>query len=141
MTPSSMYEIKRRYELLDELLKELIKCSDEGDIILVEGKRDVSSLRSLGIHGIIKKVTHIPLLDLSEKLRDMDRCVIILTDWDRRGNILADKISSDLEYMDVDVDTSIRNRLVSLVQKEIKDVESLDSHMKKMKHTVLQQYY
>jgi hypothetical protein len=38
------------------------------------------------------------------------------------------------------VDTSIRNRLVSLVQKEIKDVESLDSHMEKMRYTVLQQY-
>jgi len=135
-----MYEIKRRYGLFDELLEELIKCSDEGDIILVEGKRDVASLRNLGIHGPIKKVTHIPLLDLSDKLREMDRCVIILTDWDRRGNMLADKISTDLGYMDVDVNTSIRNRLVLLVQKDIKDVESLDSHMKKMKDTVLQQY-
>nr|WP_300607189.1 toprim domain-containing protein [Methanohalophilus sp.] len=104
--------------------------------MVVEGKRDVASLRKLGIMGPIETSTHIPVLELSVKLVEKGKEIIILTDWDRRGDLLSSKISSDLQYLGLKVDTDFRMTLSSLVKKEIKDVESLYSYMKKMRSCV-----
>jgi 5S rRNA maturation endonuclease (ribonuclease M5) len=130
---SSVAEAAKKREVLEELLDELITRSSEGSVIVVEGKRDVLSLRKLGVKGLIETSAQLPFMELSGKLRDMGREVIVLTDWDRRGNILESRLSADLRYLGLEVDTELRSRLASLVRKEIKDVESLHSYMRKMR--------
>lgn len=133
-TPTtSIRATRRRLEILEELLDDLSARSREGTIIVVEGKRDIASLRKLGIKGPIETSTHIPVLELSGKLVEKGKEIIILTDWDRRGDLLGSKVSSDLRYLGLKVDTDFRMKLSSLVKKEIKDVESLYSYMKKMR--------
>ncbi|WP_440953454.1 toprim domain-containing protein [Methanococcoides sp. FTZ1] len=124
---------QKKLEMMEDLLNELHECSNKGDIIVVEGKRDVISLRKLGFHGDIELATHRPLTELTSKIVDSGKKAIILTDWDRRGDILASKISEDLRYFDVDVDVYVRERLSSMVKKEIKDVESLYSYVVKLR--------
>lgn len=124
---------QKKLEMVEDLLTELLECSNNGDVIIVEGKRDIISLRKLGFSGDIEIATHRPLTEVTSKVVDSGKRAIILTDWDRRGDLLASKISEDLRYFDVDVDMYIRERLISMVKKEIKDVESLYSYVSKLR--------
>ncbi|NPE29239.1 toprim domain-containing protein [Methanococcoides sp. SA1] len=125
-----------RLGLIENILVELAERSDNGEIILAEGKRDIISLKKLGIDGPIELVTQLPLSEISERVSSEKKRVIILTDWDRRGNILAAKLSEDLVYFGADVDMQLRDRLSSLVKKEIKDVESLYTYVIKLRKIV-----
>lgn len=132
--PFSVYQ--ERLRLVEAILNELIERSDNGDIILAEGKRDIISLKKLGVNGTIELVTHSPLSDVSERVAGEKKNVIIFTDWDRRGDILADKLFKDLVYLGVSVDVQLRSKLSSLVKKEIKDVESLNTYVTKLRKVV-----
>lgn len=125
-----------RLESIEVILAELIECSNNGDIILAEGKRDIVSLKKLGVNGSIELVTQSPLTEISERVASENKRVIVLTDWDRRGNILATKLSEDLVYLGADVDVQLRDKLSSLVRKEIKDVESLYTYVIKLRKIV-----
>ncbi|ABE52240.1 toprim domain-containing protein [Methanococcoides burtonii] len=125
-----------RLESIELILAELAEHSNNGAIILAEGKRDIISLKKLGINGPIELVTQSPLTEISERVASEKRRVIILTDWDRRGNILAAKLSEDLVYLGADVDMQLRDKLSSLVKKEIKDVESLYTYIIKLRKIV-----
>ncbi|NPE30884.1 toprim domain-containing protein [Methanococcoides sp. SA1] len=125
-----------RLESIELILAELVESSNNGDIILAEGKRDIVSLKKLGINGSIELVTQSPLSEISERVASENKRVIVLTDWDRRGNILAAKLSEDLVYLGADVDMQLRDKLSSLVKKEIKDVESLYTYVIKLRKIV-----
>lgn len=137
--PAFVY--KKRLELIEELLEELLCFSTEGNIILVEGKRDKNSLRKLGIKGRVELVTHHPLTDICEKVAATGKRVVILTDWDRRGIILEKKISENLEYYGIKMERQLRKRILSLVQKDIKDVESLYTHIVKLRQIADPEYH
>ena len=124
---------RKRLELLDGIFDEIIERSEAGAVIIVEGKRDVLSLEKLGIKGRIETSTHQPLIYFAEKLAQDTTNIIIMTDWDRRGDILADKITIYLQNIGIMPDLAIRKRISSLVKREIKDVESLYSYMVKLK--------
>ena len=68
-----------------------------GAIIIVEGKRDILSLKRLGIEGNFELATRHPLFNFSERIARLGSEVIILTDWDRRGDLLAVKLSEYFE--------------------------------------------
>jgi len=124
---------RKRLELLDGIFDEIIERSEAGAVIIVEGKRDVLSLEKLGIKGRIETSTRQPLIYFAEKLAQDTTNIIIMTDWDRRGDILADKITIYLQNIGIMPDLAIRKRISSLVKREIKDVESLYSYMVKLK--------
>ena len=63
--------------------------------------------------------------------------MIVLTDWDRRGNQLSAQIVRYLQSRDVVVDTSLRSRLKKLVQKDIKDVQGLKRHILKLRQYII----
>lgn len=136
-----VFVYRKRLELIEELLEELICFSTEGNIILVEGKRDKNSLRKLGIKGKIELVTHHPLTEICEKIAACGKKVVILTDWDRRGIILEKKISEHLEHYGIKIERQLRKRILSLVQKDIKDVESLYTHIAKLRQIADPEYH
>jgi 5S rRNA maturation endonuclease (ribonuclease M5) len=129
--PLAVYE--KRMEQMDTLLDELQDFVDQDAIIVVEGKRDVIALKSLGIYGEFQLATHHSLVNFSEDLSKTGKQVVILTDWDRRGNILADKLVKNLQSLGSNPDTRIRDLIISLVQKEIKDIESLPGYVEKLR--------
>lgn len=118
-----------RCEMIERVLWDIREQSGGGAVIVVEGKHDVISLRNFGICGKIVPLGGQPLLNFADTLACGSDSVIVLTDWDRRGNELAQRIALYLQPHNVTVDTSLRDRLKKLVQKDIKDVQGLGRYL------------
>ncbi len=122
-----------RLENIDAIILELRTRSDSGAIIVVEGRRDVDSLRSLGINGDIRIACQKPLLEFTERLSESGKEIVLLTDWDKKGGITARKIINHLLTYGIMPNTDLRSRIGSLVKKRIKDIESLNKYVNKLR--------
>lgn len=120
---------EERFEELLVLLDELAEDNLHVPIV-VEGKRDVASLRALGCAGDIWQLhSGEPLLDLAERFATRTREVILLTDWDRKGGILFDQLSALMTSQGIRVNGLYRERVRGWIREPIKDVESLASYV------------
>lgn len=80
--------------------------------IVVEGKNDVASLRSMSFNGeIIQLNSGNSLLDFSETLGRSYKEVIILTDFDKKGIELKHRIETYLVGSGCTVDSFLWNSL------------------------------
>jgi 5S rRNA maturation endonuclease (ribonuclease M5) len=120
-------------EALEELISALKDASDRGAVIIVEGMRDEKALRALGIEGPVIMASRRPALDLAERAARSYSEVVILTDWDEKGDEIACNLKRHLRSAGARLDVDIRGRLRCLVKKEIKDVESLSRYVEKMR--------
>ncbi len=125
-----------RLESIDIIILELRTLSDSGAIIVVEGRRDVDSLRSLGINGDIRLACSRPLLEFTEQLSKSGKEIVLLTDWDKKGGITARKIINHLLTYGIMPNTDLRSRIGNLVKKRIKDIESLNKYVNKLRDEV-----
>jgi 5S rRNA maturation endonuclease (ribonuclease M5) len=82
-------------EAIDEL-KDRAMC---GAVILVEGRRDREALAKLGVTGEIVLTSHKSLFNLCESLARSKKDIIIMSDWDERGEEVARQICL---YMEAD---------------------------------------
>lgn len=121
------------YEALEDIIASLQEASAEGAVIIVEGRRDESALRSLGIGGPVMTASYRSALDLAEDVSRNYSKIIMLTDWDEKGEEMALNIEQHLRSVGSKADMDIRSRLKRLVRKEIKDVESLDFYVERMR--------
>lgn len=115
-----------RLERIEEVLERLDPlCEDH--VLLVEGLKDIRALEALGIRGdfFTVQASGGPVA-AAEYVETHGGKAVLLTDWDRRGNALADQIVSLLSG-DASVDTGIRSELSRLCGGLAKDIESLDS--------------
>ena len=104
---------------------------------MVEGNKDRRALDNLGLcnlHTIEVQREGGPLR-AAERLSEMGKQAIILTDWDDRGNRIEQDLRAQLDALCVRYDTDIRSRLRDICIKDIKDVESLDSLYERLKNT------
>lgn len=126
---------KRTYDLdaLEEQISALVEASGKGAAIIVEGMRDERALRALGIRGPVIMASRRPALELAEDAARRYREIVVLTDWDLKGDEMALKIDQYLRMAGVRPDMDIRSRLKKLVKKEIKDVESLSLYVERMR--------
>ena len=96
--------------------------------ILVEGKRDKRALKELDCTSkIIELNNGNSLLSTVESLVKLysSKSFIILTDWDRTGNILAEKLKKYGESCDLIPNMKIRNELILVGSKDITCIEEL----------------
>lgn len=115
-------------ETLDELTKILDELRDRPDnqVILVEGQKDRGALSVLGVGGEVWQVQGPnTMFSVAERLASERKGAIILTDWDRKGGQLARLLRSAMTANGVRFDDTYRLRIVHLVKKDIKDIESL----------------
>jgi 5S rRNA maturation endonuclease (ribonuclease M5) len=126
---------KRTYDLeaLEELIASLIDASCQGAAVIVEGRRDLQALRALGLPGPVIMASRRPALQLAEEAARSYSQIILLTDWDRKGDEMCKTIELHLRSVGSRPDREIRSRLGKLVKKEIKDVESLSRYTEKMR--------
>lgn len=126
---------KRTYDLeaLEELIASLLEASCQGAAVIVEGRRDLLALRSLGLCGPVIMASRLSALDVAEDAARNYSQVILLTDWDDKGDEMCQTIGRHLRSVGIRPDGLIRSRLKSLVKKEIKDVESLGRYMERMR--------
>lgn len=121
-------------EALEELLAALVEASGQGAATIVEGRRDELALRALGLTGPVIMASRRSALDLAEDAARSYREIILLTDWDRKGDEMARTIEQHLWSVGSRPDGEIRSRIKKLVRKEIKDVESLHRYMERMRY-------
>jgi 5S rRNA maturation endonuclease (ribonuclease M5) len=133
---TSEIEDRERLLKLEELILELQELSDSGAIIVVEGRKDMGSLRFLGINGEIRLASQQPLLEFTDLLSKSKKEIILLTDWDNKGSLMAHKIMQHLSNYGILPNTSIRSKLVSLSKKSIKDIESLNNYICRLRYEI-----
>jgi 5S rRNA maturation endonuclease (ribonuclease M5) len=72
-------------------------------------------------------------LDLAEDAARSFSQIILLTDWDGKGDEMCRMIERHLRSLGARPDADLRSRLKKLVKKEIKDVESLSRYTERMR--------
>jgi len=113
-----------RAERLHEVIEALGEVNKRFPVV-VEGKKDLQALRKLGLSGdIIPLHSGKGLYDFSEELAERFSKVVLLLDWDAKGDNLFTTLTSNLhghweEY------AAFRELLRMICQKDIKDVESI----------------
>jgi 5S rRNA maturation endonuclease (ribonuclease M5) len=118
-----------RFEALLGVLGELREANLTTPIV-VEGQRDVASLRLLGLKGeIIPLHSGEPLFQVAEEIATQAKSVILLTDWDRKGELLFDHLAMALGANGVRVERQWRDDLRHRIRPTIPDIESLASYV------------
>jgi len=103
-----------------------LDSEEAGTVIVVEGERDVRSLRRLGIAGRIVTVHRGRTLSgTAHDLVGRAQRVIVLTDWDPEGGHLARRLKEFLESDRAALDLDYRRRLARIVHGELVHVEGL----------------
>jgi Small primase-like proteins (Toprim domain) len=122
------------FRRLSRIVEELSSCVEQGMPILIEGKKDEKALMELGINGNIIKVSGsgLKLFEIAEIAAKSSSKVIILTDFDKKGDILAKKLSEDIQSLGSHPDLNIRRNIIKITRRYIKDIESLPKHMKQL---------
>ncbi|MBW9220272.1 toprim domain-containing protein [Methanothermococcus sp. SCGC AD-155-N22] len=120
-----------RLQKLIEVIEELKYENSLGIPIIVEGKRDVQSLRKLGIEGIIIPISKVPIFQVADVLIEEGiREVILLTDFDRAGRQYAKEIIVEFESKRIKVNRSFRRDIMKYTM-GLKDIESLYNYILK----------
>lgn len=120
-----------RAERLREIF-EYLQDINKGVPIIVEGKKDASALRSLGLIGdIITLHNGKNLYDFCDDITHRFHRVILLLDWDKKGEDLNRALSQHLKGHWEEF-SSFRELLRVLCQKEIKDIEGIPKLLKRL---------
>ncbi len=115
-------------EISESLIIYVKKLNDEsknGSLIIVEGKRDVKALRSLGVIGKIMMFCHNNNFDRLVYEAEKYRKIILLFDLDRKGSHLTKKTATLLESKKHIIDIFFRRNLSSITYGRIKQIEEL----------------
>ncbi len=116
---------------LREALEALYEANKRTPVI-VEGKKDALALRNLGLVGeIITLHRGNSLYEFSEEVSEKFHKVILLLDWDDKGEALHKILAANLrgqweEY------SGFREILRILCQKDIKDIEGIPKLLKNL---------
>jgi 5S rRNA maturation endonuclease (ribonuclease M5) len=115
-----------RAERLREIMDALCEINNHVPII-VEGKKDALALRKLGLAGeIIALHGGKGLYEFSEEIAERFSTIVLLLDWDVKGEALFKALSANLRTHWEEF-SAFRELLKMICQKEIKDVESIPS--------------
>lgn len=119
------------YKLLFDAIEDLKQRSREGWVIIVEGAKDVESLRNLGVEGeIIVFSGYSSTADAVGR-----RNAIILTDDDPKGREIERGLMRALQTYGRVPDVEIKRKIFLNIKKDISTVEELYSFVLKVKNS------
>ncbi len=124
--------LKEKEEKILLILEKLTEESTKGKPIVVEGKKDVSALRALGVAGTVLtvKTGGKSFLDLVFEIEKMGVTeVILFLDFDRRGKEGTKSLKKSLERAKIKANIKLWRELSALVRKEIQCIESLTAYL------------
>lgn len=131
--------LKEKEEKILQILQCLAEESAKGKLIIVEGKKDIETLRALGVEGKIlsAKTGGKTLLDVISKIEKANaQEVILLFDFDRRGKEWTKRIKQQLERARIKPNMKFWHELQAIVGKEVKDIEGLTAYMETLKSKI-----
>ncbi|MGA2768925.1 MAG: toprim domain-containing protein [Candidatus Bathyarchaeia archaeon] len=112
--------LRERQEKIQQILECLAEESARGTPIIVEGKKDVETLRTLGVQGqiVTAKTGGKSRLDLISEIETTgNREVILLLDFDRRGKEWTAILRENLEKARIKTNITFRKELQTLSRK------------------------
>jgi len=134
-----MNRSERRLEKIRRVLENLTARMAEGALVIVEGQKDIESLKKLGAVGNIlpAKSSGKSLLDVLREIERQEvREAILLMDFDRRGREWTMRLANRLEAMKIKPNLTFWRQILSLVGKDIKDIESLASYIETLSEKI-----
>ena len=132
-------KFQERVDKIEQLLEKLIVDSSKDCPIVVEGKKDSQALEQLGIKGkiITAKTSGKSFLDVTVEIeRQQYRQLILLLDFDRRGEELTKRLTRYLETVKIKANTTYWNELRAIVRRDVKDIEGLPTYLQTLSKKV-----
>jgi 5S rRNA maturation endonuclease (ribonuclease M5) len=127
-----------RLERFQKLIDRISYESGRGAVIVVEGQRDMDSLRRMGIAGHIRclQSSRTSTVGFAEGLGTVDD-VIVLTDFDRQGVYLAKKLARTLNSEKVHANLVLWRELRRLTRSDIRSIEELPKFYQRLRNELL----
>jgi len=120
--PQSKQE--RLEERFEKGIRLLLELSEEGVPIVVEGIKDITALRGLGLTGPIHALAGHNIVSLADELAESQR-LLILFDFDRRGGQLTRHLINQLEGRGVTMLHNERHQLRRAFSWRVRVIEGL----------------
>ena len=124
--------LKEKEEKILQILNALAEEAAKGTPIIVEGKKDVEALRTLGVEGtvITVKTGGKSFLNIVTEIEQKGASeVVLFLDFDRRGKEGTKRLKQHLERAKIKPNVTFWHALSALLGKEIQCVESLTSYL------------
>ncbi|MFX1486257.1 MAG: toprim domain-containing protein [Promethearchaeota archaeon] len=118
-------------ERLEEVLLEIDNLSKSFPIV-VEGKKDEQALRKLGINGTIIRLSGRRLFEVADTMVSFKK-VVILTDFDNRGERIAHQLSRHLEERGIHPIMNCRIRILNVTEGRIRQIEGLNRFVRNLR--------
>jgi 5S rRNA maturation endonuclease (ribonuclease M5) len=127
--------LKEKEEKIQQVLADLREEASLKTPILVEGKKDVEALRTLGVEGNIITVktggkSFLGVVSELEKAKVSE--VVLLLDFDRRGKQGTNRLRHGLEHAGVKVNLKFWTALLKLAGKDVQCVEGLEAYLENL---------
>lgn len=134
-----MSSLERKLERINCLIQKLKDEVSMGALLVVEGEKDIESLKALGVESdmLAIKSRGKNLQDMIDKITSMgDKEVILLMDFDRHGKELTERLSRVLEELKVKLNLNFWRQLSQLLNSDIKDIEGLAAYVETLKRKI-----
>ena len=131
--------LKEKEERILQILDALVEESAKGTPIVVEGKKDVETLRAFGVEGTVisVKTGGKSFLDVISEIEQTGAVeVVLFLDFDRRGKEGTKLLKQNLERAKIKPNVKFWHKLSALLGKEIQCVESLTAYMETLKSRI-----
>ncbi len=119
--------------MLTQFLDRLKLESENGALIIVEGKKDLMALKTLGMKGEVLciKSSRKGVVDCLDEIKQ--NYVIIFLDFDRRGTKLTKDVITYLEAKGIVINLLYWRSIGALIRRDVKDIEGIPSYLSKLK--------
>ncbi len=114
-------EVQELQKFVDMLNEE----SNNGAVIVVEGKRDVNALASVGFKGNVVTLNNFRGINMLVDNLERAGKVILMLDMDHKGKYLTHKILSLLHYKGKNVDVFYKKTLSEITKGKVRHIEEI----------------
>ncbi len=114
-------EVQRLQKFVDMLNEE----SDNGAVVVVEGKRDVNALTSVGFKGNVVTLNNFRGINRLVDNLERKSKIILMLDMDRKGKYLTHKILMLLQYKGKNVNIFYKKVLAEITKGKIRHIEEI----------------
>lgn len=122
---------KDRLEKVQQVIAKLIETA-KGKPVIVEGRKDAEALVELGVDGVVLtlKTGGKSFFDFIQQVEELNpNEVILLLDYDRRGNEGTKRLQQELERLKIKVNLRFWIELHALAGHEVQCIESLPAYL------------
>jgi len=89
-------------------------------VAIVEGRKDRSALKTLGIYNVIA-INGRPLIEVVHEAKDLGGVPVILTDFDRKGREIAGRLNALFQAYKIHPNQQLRCRIMEFGKNRIED--------------------